>query len=219
VEILFEEESKTERFQNVQKSQTPFHQLFFQNNPSKIKDKPEQLIHSEEFFHSLLNTMVHNRDSVKETIRDEVLMSSSFAQFIITSDTLQEGIYVVGLMDESLTLEIGGYAQIIFLSSYTITKTQIKHKDITLEHFLLLQKLLDIGEVIKEGRPQYQRHLVFYMKEDDDLDQDKYLACVVKSTVTGDELYLQTLYHTSTRELLRSRKRGKIVRSSLILRI
>jgi len=37
----------------------------------------------------------------------------------------------------------------------------------------------------------------------------------VKATTTGEELYLQTLYHTATRELNLSRKRGKIVRQSI----
>lgn len=81
--------------------------------------------------------------------------------------------------------------------------------EIHIEDYFQVQNLLDEGLAIKEGRKQYKKHVMFFKRKFGEISEEaKYLTAVLKSTVRGDELYLQTLYISSPRELSRAQKRG-----------
>lgn len=71
-----------------------------------------------------------------------------------------------------------------------------------------MKKLFDEGQVIKDHRPQYQVHLLFFHK----LDEDKYLKACVKATQNGNELYLQTLHFISGKHHATIEERGILLR-------
>jgi len=139
-------------------------------------------------------------------------------------------VFVVGFLAGELALAIGCLPRLVLMSLYTVGKQKTKHPYINHRHYSLVQTLLDYAEAIKEERQQYQRHIVFFMpihgfgtensshlinneSNNNKDDNTRYLSLVVKSTLSGEEVYLQTLFFSSIREVKRARLRGTTLRS------
>jgi len=142
----------------------------------------------------------------------QLTSSLEFRSFIESSSIVDSSLVLVGIFPLELLDQIGSSTRLVFLSRYTLFKGKIKHPDITYEDYCTVQRLLEEGEAIKEGREQYKNHIVFYSSRYEKNESGKYLAAAIKTTRAGDELFLSTIYHTTDRELNRQRVRGILIR-------
>lgn len=156
---------------------------------------------------------------MKQKIIDS-LHSSLFQDFL--SGKITRGIFVIGVVPHLITNFFQCKCRFLLLSPYTVLKTITKHKTITLNHFFRIQTILDTSEAIKETRPQYQRHVVFFSPWIDgeeietSSNEPRLLEMVIKITLDGKEIYLQTIYESSIKEYQRRKTRGLLLREKVL---
>jgi len=114
--------------------------------------------------------------------------------------------------DRRVKGSVDSKTSIVVISKETLEKQNTKHPELELQHYTRIQKLLDRSEVIKEGRNNYQRHLLFlhptYEKH------CKWLKVCVKATKDGKELFLVTFHLLDDRQLWVLRSQGVLLRES-----
>jgi len=192
------------KMQNKIKKPTPYHEA---NPPVQSTDHASKELYPPKFNTDCLAKIFSGQLSlVKQSIQQELILTPSFTEFLTSPDPV--GIQIVGVVSPQISQILCSETPLVFLSGYTIMKTREKHQDISVSDYYRIQNLLDYGEAIKEGRPQYSRHIVFFYPE-----REYYLSVVIKSTQNGDSIFIQTFFHSALRELERTRKRGQVIRT------
>ena len=103
----------------------------------------------------------------------------------------------IGFVGKDLTKSIHADAQIIRLSKYTLDKQLNKHPNIMSNGVFCyknIQQLIDNGLVIKEGRNNYNRVLLFLGELRDNQHKTKLYKLAIKVTENRDEIYLSSLH-------------------------
>lgn len=127
------------------------------------------------------------------------LEGEAFARFVAGE---VPGTFAVGVLPQELMPLVGAQRQTVLLSQQTAAK-QLKHPEATAAEYRRLQRMLDDGEVIRDGA----QHLVFIL-----VDGEPWYA-VVKATRDGREVYLQSYRRTDRRNWDKVRKKGELVRA------
>ena len=120
------------------------------------------------------------------------------------------------ILDELRSTARETTSRVLVLSEYTIKKQNDKHKEILLDHYSLVQRILDTGTCIRENRSQYAKHhvLVFHRMQ----DSNDYLKVTLKITADGTLFYLQSVHIVDEQRFWNERSRGKLFRSGHSLR-
>lgn len=110
----------------------------------------------------------------------------------------------IGVLDDALRGVLDVEARQVLISNDTALKQAARHPEITAADYTKLEELLQTGTVYQQDA----RNLVFIEKV-----EDLPWIAVVKATGDGHELFLTTLYQSSSgRYVRRLRERGAVVR-------
>ena len=116
------------------------------------------------------------------------------------------GQFPLAVLPAKDTERIGAQCQVARLSPQTAGKQAAKHPELTVADYALAQGAVDHGESIQDSA-----HSLIYVYED---DQPGGLVVVVKATLEGNELYVQSLRRLSRDEAERDRVVRRIKKKS-----
>lgn len=111
------------------------------------------------------------------------------------------GNWPVGRLQEGQAAEIGAKTRTVMLSEETAGKQKLSHPELYADEYRFVQGAIDRGEQIKDG----ERNLVFIHEEDG-------YVCVVKSTVTGDGVFVTSFRRLSQAEAKRDSEIARLRR-------
>ena len=113
-----------------------------------------------------------------------------------------EGDWPVAVVEERLMLglrrEMGARSRTVRLSGETAQKQAERHPDLSAEDYARVQRILDRGELFREG----ERKVMDYLVED-----GRPWRAVVKVTEDGSQVFLETLHKARNRNLRSGRRR------------
>lgn len=122
----------------------------------------------------------------------------------------------IGIVSNELTECINAKCKIVLLSVATLRKLLNKHSDIMSNGIFChtsIQRLIDYGLVVKEGRNNYVRVLLFLGQLTDNNSVTRWYKLAIKTTMAGHKMYL-TSFHPINPNLKRNIcNQGTIIRS------
>ena len=111
------------------------------------------------------------------------------------------GNWPVGRMQQNQAAEIGAQTRTVMLSGETAGKQKLRHPELYADEYRFVQSAIDRGEQIKDG----ERNLVFLLEEDG-------YVCVVKSTVSGNGVFVTSFRRLSKDEAKRDSEIARLRR-------
>jgi len=108
------------------------------------------------------------------------------------------GNWPIGRLQEGQAAVIGAKTRTVRLSAETVGKQKVSHPELYADEYRFVQAAIDRGEQLKDG----EHNLVFIHEEDG-------YVCVVKSTVTGNGVFVTSFRRLSQDEAKRD---GEIAR-------
>jgi len=112
------------------------------------------------------------------------------------------GNFTIAILPDDIRDAIGSTVNTLFLSPYTWDKQQKHHPDLTINEYLMIQTMLNSGEVILD---KVRCAIVIY-------DADHRLMLALKATEACDEVYLSSLRKADgVREKRRLERKGDVL--------
>jgi hypothetical protein len=155
---------------------------------------------------------------------EKVFSDSYFLEFLQRTEPHHDTIsgpqveFPIAILHKSLSNNLGvNSTQIVRLSLYTIIKQNRNHPEIKMEHYTrILYDIIQYGEVIREKRSHYQHHMLFFYPFIEG-GEEKIIKATIKITKDEDKrIYLQSLHFVDLQRFQAERKRGLIVRHTII---
>lgn len=110
----------------------------------------------------------------------------------------------IAVMPPALEEPLGTAVRVIRLSDYTTAKARRKHPDVGVDDWLMVQALIDRGEVLRDGG----HHLVLQGRD----EHGRLWRAIVKATQAGDRLYLATLHRITDAQRAKALAQYELVR-------
>ncbi len=119
-------------------------------------------------------------------------------------DGSAKGTIPIAILPDDLTQKLGAQTRVTLFSGDTAAKQTRNHPEIEAADYVRLADLIESGRVVTQGK----NHLGFVGRE-----KDLPWIAIVKTTQDQSEIYLQTLYRSSSQRYVdRFMKRGETIR-------
>ncbi len=109
----------------------------------------------------------------------------------------------VAMLDKKLADELGSKSRVVLFSNATAAKQLSHHSDLKPNSYLILQEMLDKGDVIQDRK----KNIGLQLKSG-----GRWWRTVVKATKDGSELYLTTFHKITTKQRDRALRSGTVLR-------
>jgi hypothetical protein len=141
----------------------------------------------------------YDRNTARRFV-SEMINSPAFDYFFQNTELKQN--FPVAVLPEEYQKQLKTSAHVAYISNETLAKNKAAHPELTIDAYRNLQNIIENAELVLQ---EEDRWLVFIKSG------DQYYLTVIKSTQSGEGLFVQSLRLTNPNDVNRLKKRGTII--------
>lgn len=153
----------------------------------------------QEHLQKLINTKLNSSHPSIAVVGAKLLVDSPAFTYFLQKPV---GNYPVASVDAELKQRLNAKQNTVLLSAETLTKQRRNHPELTDNEYRLLPDLINKGAVIEQDK----QRVVFFRRD------GRLYKAVVKTTKSGDEIYMVSFHRADARDFDREVNRGSLLR-------